>query len=370
MRERCGTLKDWWYVACTAEELPGGAVIARTIIEERLVLYRDGAGQPVAFIDRCLHRNAELSGGQVEKGCLVCPYHGWTYGSEGQVVRIPSEGAGPPAASGPGSDTSAACATGSAGAGAVRKKIERFPTREQDGLVWVFMGSGDPAALGREPFRFPFHGDPAFASYYMVTRFDGGVTDCAENFMDVPHTVTVHAGWFRSVAKKRVHATVERTRSSVHVTYHMDRDDIGFSRYLFNPRGEETTHTDQFFMPNVTRVDYRFGSRRWFIITSQCTPVTPVETLVYTAITYTLGMGRWFDRVIVPALRWYTRRVIQQDVDIMENQTRSLRRYGKSFLNAEADLHHLYLESLRDWAERGERGPAPEPTRGEMVFYI
>ncbi len=31
----------------------------------------------------------------------------------------------------------------------------------------------------------------------MITDFPNEVTNLAENFMDVPHTVYVHRGWFR-----------------------------------------------------------------------------------------------------------------------------------------------------------------------------
>ena len=60
------------------------------------------------------------------------------------------------------------------------------------------------------------------------------------------------------------------------------------SRLLF-PAGRKMVHTDRFFMPATTRVDYAFGLDRHFIITSQCTPVTEDETLVYTVMTFRFG---------------------------------------------------------------------------------
>lgn len=349
MRESCGTLRDYWYVACTSDELGAAKPLGRTILEENLVLYRGEDHQPICFVDRCLHRNAQLSEGFTKGGCLVCPYHGWTFDRSGSCVRIPTEGPEPRRHP--------------------KKQLAAFPVREQEGLVWVYMG--DSARSGeREPYRMPRCGEAGWTTYYMVTPFDGDVTDCAENFMDVPHTVTVHAGWFRSEVKKKVEAVVERTEDSVLVTYHLEDDAIGFTKYLLNPSGEPTVHTDNFYMPNVTRVDYSWAGKRAFIICSQCTPVSPLKTMVYTAITFRLGLGGLFDRVMLPALRWYTRQVIQQDVDIMANQTRSVRRYGKSFMNAEADLHHVFIESLRDWARGGEQGPRPKPVTAAMTFYV
>jgi len=287
-----------------------------------------------------------LSEGFVTDGCLACPYHGWRYDSEGRLVHIPSEG-----------PTSK---------GRPRRRLVLFPSREASGLVWV--GRGDPERIDHEPFSFPHHGEAGWDSYYMVTPFQNDVTNCVENFMDVPHTVTVHAGWFRSDTRRPVRTTVERTADSVLVTYHQEADSIGFSDLILNPRREPVTHTDRFYMPNITRVDYSFGSTRAFIITSQCTPVTETETLVFTAITY--RVESWLRPLFRLFMRPYTRRVIQQDVVIMANQGRSLRRYGAEFANAPVDVIHRYIESLRDWAAGGEVGSSPKPASAEVTFYV
>ena len=66
--------------------------MGRVILEESLVLYRDGEGRPACLLDRCLHRNARLSEGRVEGGLLACPYHGWKYAVSGACVGVPSLG--------------------------------------------------------------------------------------------------------------------------------------------------------------------------------------------------------------------------------------------------------------------------------------
>jgi phenylpropionate dioxygenase-like ring-hydroxylating dioxygenase large terminal subunit len=349
LRDRCGRLKDYWYAACLSDELGEKAPLGRVVLGEKLVLYRDGHGQPLAFRDRCLHRNAELSDGGVllGGGCIACPYHGWTFDSTGACVRIPSEGAD--------------------GFKAPKKKLTKFPTREQDGLVWVYMG--DPDDIRNEPFTMPHFNERGWGSYYMQTMFDNDVTNCAENFMDVPHTVFVHKGWFRSVASKKVHATVERTRDSVLVTYEQPNDVIGFSRFVLNPDNEPMHHTDKFYMPNVTRVDYDFGSKRSFIITSQITPESDMRSRVYTLISFRLG-NRLFNKVGEWLLPPYTRQVIWQDVVIMANQGRALSRYGAQFMHSPADVLHRYIESLRAWSQKGEVGPRPEPRTTEIDFWV
>ena len=348
LRFDCGTLAEHWYVAALSGQVTGRKPFASTVLEEPLVLFRDAQGRATALIDRCLHRNAALSAGDVFDGCIGCPYHGWTYDATGECVTVPSEGPTEKPR--------------------VRRRVERFPVVEQDGLVWVYMG--DPGrATERDPFPFPRRGEAGWRSYTMVTHFDGDVTDLVENFMDVPHTAFVHRGWFRRASSaKPAEATVERTADSVLVEYFQPDDSIGFAKWLLNPDGRAMTHTDRFYMPNVTRVDYMWGQRRGFVITSQITPVTRDRATVYTAITFRFGVFNPLARLLLPA---YTRAVINQDVRIMAVQTRNLARFGgRRFHGTEADVIHQGIESLREHAQGGERSPAPEPFATRIRFWM
>jgi phenylpropionate dioxygenase-like ring-hydroxylating dioxygenase large terminal subunit len=203
----------------------------------------------------------------------------------------------------------------------------------------------------------------------MTTHFDNGVTNLVENFMDVPHTVFVHAGWFRSQKRIRVPTEVRRTRDSVLVTYDQPSDKIGFTSLLLQTGDLPMVHTDKFYMPNNTRVDYVWGpEHRAFVITSTCTPISDLETRVYTLISYKLG---WFNRIARHFLPFYTRKVITQDVEIMANQGASLRHHGPpAFHSTEADVLHRHIEALRDWDESGGVGPRPEPVVDHIVMWV
>jgi phenylpropionate dioxygenase-like ring-hydroxylating dioxygenase large terminal subunit len=348
MRWQVGTLHENWYVAALSKQVNDKTPFASVVLEEPLVLFRDKAGRATALRDRCLHRNAALSGGKLFDGCIGCPYHGWTYDASGTCVIVPSEGPG--------------------ATPRVERRVARFPVVEQDGLVWVYMGDIDNAAT-TEPFRFPHSGEDGWNSYFMLTPFDGDVTDLVENFMDVPHTAFVHSGWFRKAGTaKHAEATVERTCSAVHVEYFQPDDSIGFTRWLLNPDGKVMTHTDRFFMPNVTRVDYMWGERRGFVITSQITPIGQARAMVYTAITFRFGVFNPIARLLLPA---YTRVVIDQDVAIMANQTANLKRYGgRRFNSTEADVIHRSIESLRDHALSGGEGSPPAPFKSRISFWM
>lgn len=344
MRYHCGRLRHHWYVACTAAEL-GKKPLARTIMDEPLVLFRDAEGRPAALLNRCLHRNAQLSEGDCFDGLIGCPYHGWTYDAEGRVVNIPSEGP----------------------ENFVRpdRTLEHFRCQEKHGLVWVYMGDADDEP--GEPFPMPYFTEDGWEAYYMITPFGNNVTNCAENYMDVPHTVFVHSGWFRNQKRRQGEAICRRTANSVEIEY-LHRDDIGFADWALNPDRLPMTHTDKFFMPNCTRVDYSWGTERHFVISSHITPVSQYESMVYTVIAYRFG---WLTKLLKPFFSWYTRQVIEQDVVIMANQATNLKRFGGAeFQSTEADMVHRYIESLRDFAEGGEVGPPPEPAEQKISFWI
>lgn len=354
-----GELRHQWYAAARSDELGHGQVLGRVVLGVRVALWRVG-GRAVALLDRCLHRNARLSEGVVVEGCLACPYHGWMYDAAGRLMRVPSLG---PDARTP------------------ERSLQRFPVREEGGLVWVWVGERDPdepAMAGRRPFAMPHVGEERWGWYYMTTWFDNGVTHLVENFMDVPHTVFVHRGWFRSAAQKEVPIGVERSREGVFVTYRRPDDRIGWSDRILNPRGLPLTHTDKFYAPNHTRVDYIWGEgsphARHFIITSTCTPETPERTLVFTLIAFNFGAA--LNRLARLWLPGYTRTVIEQDVRIMRNQGDNLRHFrdthraGERFSGTAADWLHEDIEALREWYRRPGEVEEPAPRVREAVIWV
>jgi phenylpropionate dioxygenase-like ring-hydroxylating dioxygenase large terminal subunit len=367
----CGALKRFWYVACLSTELGRDKPVGRVILDVPLAFFRDGDGVARAMTDRCLHRAAALSAGVVVDGKLCCPYHGWTYDGGGRCVHIPS--LGPSQRGARLSDVD----HGHAGLKLAPENVgclSTWPTLEQDGLVYVYLG-GDPETALRPPFRVPHWNQPDWHVYFMVTSFDNGVTNLVENFMDVPHTVFVHEGWFRKPAATCVPATVERRDGSVVVTYRQADDKISGLGFLLNPKGAPMVHTDQFFIPNITRVDYLFGETSGFVINSQCTPVGPLSSMVYTAISFKLPVGplsRPVGKILEPLIHWYTRQVITQDTDIMQVQKQGLSRGDQAvrFTSTEADLLHKDIELYRRWLVDGAVGDGPTDAIRGIEFWI
>ena len=94
--------------------------IARTFLDEPVVLFRTQDGAMHALEDRCCHRLAPLSCGRIEGDDLRCMYHGWKFNGTGQCIERPAEGdAGP-----------TAC------------RIAGYPLHEYCGLIFAYMGEG------------------------------------------------------------------------------------------------------------------------------------------------------------------------------------------------------------------------------------
>ena len=311
--------RDAWYIAAASSEVARRPV-SRTIFDEPIVLFRDEDDRAVALVDRCLHRNMQLSAGRVVGGCLECPYHGWRYDGAGRCVAIPSL------------DPSVRVAL---------PEIPRYPTAEGDGYVWVWMGRDEP---GEPPRRFPHLRERGWTTFSMTTRFPAGAFACLENFLDCPHTVFVHRGWFRTRDPRQVRARVQRHHDRVVAEFVDERPARSVVRTLFFPAGTPLCHTDQFVLPATSRVDYAFGTDRHFIITSECTPVSEHETLVYTVITFRYRrLGALVRLVFQPMARF----IIRQDVAILGLQTSQLRRFGGArFTTVETDLFARGIRAL------------------------
>jgi phenylpropionate dioxygenase-like ring-hydroxylating dioxygenase large terminal subunit len=162
-------LLDWWHPVGWAHEV-GTEPYGTVLLGRGIVVWRDDEGVAHCFRDLCLHRGTALSLGAVEKGELVCPYHGWTYGSDGRCTKIPQLPAEQPIPAG--------------------AKAISFQCEERYGLIWVCLGT--PRADIPE---FPEWSDPAYrhvpcAPYTWKT----GAARMVENFTDFGHLGYLHDG--------------------------------------------------------------------------------------------------------------------------------------------------------------------------------
>ncbi|MEG3063140.1 MAG: aromatic ring-hydroxylating dioxygenase subunit alpha [Comamonas sp.] len=82
-------LKNTWYMIGWENELANDGKFARVVAETAIVVFRTADGQLGAVQDRCPHRFAPLSLGDVVNGNVVCPYHGLEFNARGDCVKNP-----------------------------------------------------------------------------------------------------------------------------------------------------------------------------------------------------------------------------------------------------------------------------------------
>jgi len=111
-------LKRFWYPVMPIASLQD-APQAFTLLGQPLVLWLDSNGKPATTEDRCCHRSAQLSKGQVIDGNIRCPYHGWSFDGTGACVKVPQL------------TTDNIPRT---------YKVSGYPCQERYGYVWVCMG--------------------------------------------------------------------------------------------------------------------------------------------------------------------------------------------------------------------------------------
>ncbi len=67
--------------------------VVREMFGKSVLIARGEDGVVRVFENYCRHRGASPASGCGNRRTFVCPYHSWTYGSDGQLVRIPGKSA-------------------------------------------------------------------------------------------------------------------------------------------------------------------------------------------------------------------------------------------------------------------------------------
>lgn len=123
----------WQPVALSDDVTSAGAPVPVTIFSEDLVLYRDANGSVGLMARRCPHRGTDLAYARTESGGLRCIYHGWFFDGEGVCRDQPGV-----------ADQRATVVN--------RVRITSYPCREAGGLIFTYMGAGEPPLLPNYEF--------------------------------------------------------------------------------------------------------------------------------------------------------------------------------------------------------------------------
>lgn len=132
---------------------------------ERLVLFRTASGVAAALSEACPHRRMSLAAGQVQGEQLVCAYHGWRFGPEGEV-RCPLM----PAA---------------------RLEQPAFQVREAEGLIWLRRPEAAESPESVPPLPSWPRQDLLLAGI-TVHRVPAPLELTLDNFTETEHTTSIH----------------------------------------------------------------------------------------------------------------------------------------------------------------------------------
>lgn len=165
--------RRYWLPALLSEQLPHPDCdpVRLELLSEKMVAFRDSAGNLGLIDEFCAHRGVSLWFGRNEEGGLRCPYHGWKFNVKGECMEVPSE----PVESG-------ICS---------RIKLKSYPLVEQGGVIWVYMGP--PEHQPPLP-AYEFSTVPRAQSYTSKRYQECNWLQALEGGIDSSHVSFLHRG--------------------------------------------------------------------------------------------------------------------------------------------------------------------------------
>lgn len=163
-------LFDAWYIVAEPRELENGP-LARTILNQPLVIYVTENGEVAVLEDRCPHRLVPLSMGKVAGENLRCAYHGAEFSPSGACVAVPGQKSAPRSV-----------------------KVRSFPVVRKHGYYWVWMGdpelSTDHSTIPDGYWRSDAEGWRGGYGLFPSMKVDYRLLN--DNVIDITHAEFVH----------------------------------------------------------------------------------------------------------------------------------------------------------------------------------
>ena len=160
-------LEEVWYCSALSKEI-GAKPVGRVICEKPVVIFRTETGPIAALEDRCAHRQAPLSLGNVIGDDIQCCYHGFTFDRSGICVHIPHQEKIPSGA-----------------------RVESYPVVERWGYVWLWFGNPERADSDKIP-KLPWTEDANLRTVFFHFPVKANFQLMADNLLDVSHTDFLH----------------------------------------------------------------------------------------------------------------------------------------------------------------------------------
>lgn len=281
-----------WYPIAYSDEVVDRP-LARTLLEQPLIVYRTSGRRVVVARELCIHRGVPLRLGWQEGDELVCAYHGFRYGAEGRCTKVPAQPDLP-----------------------VPKKLclDTYASVERYGIIWVCLAP--EAAEATTIPEWPELEDAAFRMMHdPPPEWDVTAGRQLENFIDVGHFSWIHTGTFGNRDLPEVaQYEVVRTPGGFHVEYpYLAANPAG--AVLGDSSTIQRWMTYDLHLPLACRLTIDFGEGKKHVIFDVATPVARAKTRIFFFI------ARNFD-THVPArqlLDWEAK-ILAEDKPIVESQ--------------------------------------------------
>ena len=160
-------LKRAWYCASWSYEITRQPM-ARTILDEQVLLYRKEDGSAVAIGNICPHRFAPLNLGELRGDAIQCPYHGLRFDHTGACVLNPHDERISPSL-----------------------KVKAYPIVERHRAIWIWMGEPGLANPALVP-DCSHHDNSKFRTIFDRIPVPGNYELVSDNLLDLTHIRFLH----------------------------------------------------------------------------------------------------------------------------------------------------------------------------------
>lgn len=165
-----------WYAICSTSKLNNEITkkpLKLKLFDKNITIWKGTDNKLIAIDDRCPHRGASLSLGKIKKDCIICPFHGIQFDTNGICKNIPSYTKE--------KNTPKTKANFNAKTYKVVKKYD---------LVWIWWGPN----INNYP-EVPFINElknKNFSYSEFTDTWDTNFTRAVENQLDISHLAFVH----------------------------------------------------------------------------------------------------------------------------------------------------------------------------------
>ena len=289
------SVEDWtvlsqhWFPVATLDEV-SEKPLGIKLLDVHLVVYR-AKEKIIVARDLCLHRGVPLSMGWVEGDEIVCPYHGFRYGPEGNCTAIPAH---PDAKISP------------------RLCITIYPSVERYGLVWTSI-AGEEENIPPLP---AWDDDEYINILPPYIDIAGSAGRQMEGFLDVSHFAWVHSESFADRNNAFVPMyKVDKTDYGLRAEYVSTVSNYGKGQEHREPPGFKWLRIFEVYPPFAACLTVHFPHNGKLCILNCASPISARQTRMFSP------MSRNFDKdAPIEATIQFNLQIFNEDRVMVENQ--------------------------------------------------